>query len=216
MSDNPNYHLSGHSTGRECIGILLAGGMSKRFGSNKLVQTIDGQPVAKLSANALSSVCRLSFEAGTGLSGLPRIHNTLGSGPLAAIAESVRHLRDQGILSLNQCALILAGDVPSITASTLHIIANWPGAASVVPVVNGQKQYLAARWSARSLDRSNLLVRNGILRVRDALNLPETQYLSMDTWDDPNNLEFLDIDTLEELHKIVTARQIYAKGRSRS
>ena len=208
MNNLPRYQFQNRAAGGNCIGMLLTGGKSKRFGSDKLVHTIEGQTVAELSAHALSLACDTCFEVGLGLTGLPAIHDSSGQGPLAAIAQSVMYLRDQKILEFGQCALVLAGDVPLITASTLRIVANWPGRTSLVPVVNGREQYLAARWSPESLDRSIFLTKNGLMKVSKALDVSGTQRLSMDAWESQDNQEFLDIDTPDELRKLVNAELI--------
>ncbi len=213
MNNRPEYQFLNRAAEVNCIGMLLTGGMSRRFGSNKLVQKIEGRTVAKLSADALSLACHTCFEVGLGLTGLPVIHDSSSLGPLAAIAQSVKYLRDQKILEFDQCALVLAGDVPLITVPTLRIIANWPGRDSLVPVVNGREQYLAARWSPESLDRSIFLTNNGIMKVREALDVSGTQRLSMDAWDNQDNPEFLDIDTPDELRKLINAHLICTPDR---
>ncbi len=183
-----------------CIGLLLAGGDSTRFGQNKLTQCISGSRIAELAAKALASVCQNSFEAGTGLTDLVQVPGSLGCGPLGAIAKTVHHLRESADFDPRASAIVLAADLPLISPATLHLLADWPGTANVVPVVNGRGQYLAARWSAKALDIALALHQRGVFRVRDALTLTETHWLSYDRWED--SMEFLDVDTPEDLLQV--------------
>ncbi len=197
-----------------CVGILLTGGASKRFGNDKLAQRIDGLSVAELAARSLSAVCESSYEAGNSLTDLPQIPGTLGQGPLAAIAHAVSFLRQRALLDISQCAIVLAGDVPLIQPSTLAILNNWPGSSSVVPVVDGEGQYLAARWSAESLDKSKYLVSTGVRKVREALILPSTQWLTIEMWENMSHLEFLDVDTPEDFSRAIDTRRTNLDGRA--
>ncbi len=190
---------------KPCVGILLAGGSSKRFGKDKLVQKIGDCIVVERAAKSLSAVCHHSFEAGTGLTELAQIPGTVKLGPLAAIAKTVEHLRSSGVLGETQSAIVLAGDLPFISPSTISVLANWPGTASVVPVVDKREQYLTARWSAEALQRSVEFRHKGLLRVRDALDLPQTQWLSIEEWENQASFEFIDMDTPEDLARAIKA-----------
>lgn len=198
-----------------CVGILLAGGSSKRFGKDKLSQRIGDFLVVELAAKSLSAVCHSSFEAGAGLTDLPQIPDTVQLGPLAAVAKTVEHLRRNGVLDSTQSAIILAGDLPFISPSTISLLANWPGAASVVPVIAKKEQYLTARWSAEALERSVDLRHKGLLRVRDALDLPQTQWLSIDEWENRTSFEFIDMDTPEDLARAIKAEAFNVEGIAR-
>ncbi|MDA8271781.1 MAG: NTP transferase domain-containing protein [Actinomycetota bacterium] len=197
---------------KPCVGILLAGGSSKRFGKDKLSQRIGNCLVVELAAKSLSAVCNSSFEAGAGLTKLAQIPDTVQLGPLAAIAKTVEHLRSSGVLEATQSAIVLAGDLPCISPSTISLLANWPGTASVVPVVDEREQYLTARWSAEALQRSIDLRHKGLLRVRDALDLPQTQWLSIDEWENQASFEFIDMDTPEDLARAIKAGAFSVEG----
>ena len=197
-----------HTTSRSgCVGILLTGGASRRFGNDKLTQKIDDSSIAELAARSLSAACQNSYEAGNTLTDLPQIPGTRGQGPLAAIASAVRFLRQRELLDPGQGAIVLAGDVPFIQPSTLAILDHWPGSSSVVPVVNGKGQYLAARWSEESLDISQALVSTGVRKVREALVLPRTQWLTIEMWENRSYFEFLDVDTPEDFSGAIETRR---------
>lgn len=198
----------------QCVGILLTGGASKRFGNDKLAQRIGDSSVAEMAARSLGTACERSYEAGNGLTELPQIPGTLGLGPLAAIAQTVSFLRQRELLDLNQCAIVLAGDVPFIQPSTLAILNHWPGSASVVPVVDSESQYLAARWSAESLDKSKALVSTGVRKIREALVLPSTQWVTIEMWDKSCYFEFLDVDTPEDFSRAIEIRRASIDGKA--
>lgn len=209
------FHLSEHNTTRSgCVGILLTGGASRRFGNDKLTQRVDDSFIAELAARSLSTACENSYEAGNSLTDLPQIPGTLGQGPLAAIAHAVSFLRQRELLDLGQCAIVLAGDVPFVQPSTLAILNHWPGSSSVVPVIDGEGQYLAARWSAESLDKSAALVSTGVRKVREALVLPRTQWLTIEMWEKENYFEFLDVDTPEDFSRAIETRRASLDGRA--
>ena len=216
MSHQPGCNLKNHLTPTECVGLLLTGGTSQRFGRNKLTQPLGRQSVVQFAAQALTTTCRTTFEVGAGLTDLPQIPDSMGRGPLAAIAQAVTYLRANGILKSHQCALVLAGDVPLISSSTLAIIAHWPGNSSVIPVVNGREQYLAARWSPQCLDNSVTFAKRGSLKIKNALDAPKTQYLSLNKWNNDRNFEFLDVDTPDQISKVTDALRTITERRPQS
>lgn len=182
----------------ESMGILLTGGNSRRFGSNKLLNKIGDDEIAQLAAATLTAACDQSFEAGIGLTSLPQIPDLYNEGPLRAISVAAIFLRENGFLDPSQSALILAGDMPLMQTATLKMLINWPGDKSVVPVIHDQPQYLAARWSSRSLHKAVELVQLGVRKVRLALEDDATLWVNYDVWENEHSYQFLDVDTKDD------------------
>lgn len=183
----------------QCIGMLLSGGLSTRFGSNKLVVEVQGRKIADIAADALTGACSNVVEIGAGITDLPLIRDSKFEGPLSAIAHAVQQLREHRLLGELDSALVLAADMPFITTNTLATIAHWPGSSSVVPVVAGQPQYLCSRWSPQALESSISIYAEGGRRAADALTCNSIHWLTLDIWNEPDNLEFRDIDTEQDL-----------------
>lgn len=201
---------------RKSVGILLTGGKSRRFGSNKLLRKIGEDELAQLAAKSLTAVCDQSFEAGIGLTSLPQIPYTLNEGPLQAVSMSAVFLRESGSLQPLQSTLVLAGDMPFIKATTLNGLVEWPGDKSVVPIVHGKPQYLAARWSSRSLDKAVELVQMGIRKAGLALEDEETLWVNYGVWENEKAYEFRDIDTIDDFElALKTYEDLIGRGPSK-
>jgi molybdopterin-guanine dinucleotide biosynthesis protein A len=139
--------------------LLLTGGASRRMGFDKSLVRIGGVPLALRVGRRARLVATPALEVGPGHSGLPTASESHpGSGPLAALADGVAALR---ALGFGGPALVLCTDLPRIDTGTLTTLANWPGAGSVVPLLQGRPQPLCARWSAADLDAVAGLVAAG-------------------------------------------------------
>jgi molybdopterin-guanine dinucleotide biosynthesis protein A len=101
-------------------GLVLAGGRSRRFGSDKRLALFDGNELVRLAAAKLAAVCDGIVYVGVGarseqlpVSGLAVLiaDDVRGRGPLGGIATALRRSRD-GLL-------VLACDLPLVRVSTL-------------------------------------------------------------------------------------------------
>ena len=78
-------------------GIVVAGGSSKRFGRNKLVEMVDGTELRHHSIAAASTACEnvivVGFDVETNYSNVTVVReNPPGSGPFAAVAAGIDEL----------------------------------------------------------------------------------------------------------------------------
>ena len=103
--------------------MVLAGGRSRRFGSDKRVALFDGAELVRLAMRKLASVCdgMLFVATGAERERLPGTGRAVlltdeppGCGPLGGIAAGLRRARD-GVL-------VLACDLPIVRTSTLDRI----------------------------------------------------------------------------------------------
>ena len=136
---------------RAMTGLVLAGGASRRMGSDKALLDIDGRPLVEHVARRLSGVCVevLVAPGDRALAGLtwPLVADrVLGQGPLAGIL---------GGLAVARTALmaVAAVDMPEVDAGVLADLADrWDDAAdAVVPVVAGRPQPLHAVYATAAL-----------------------------------------------------------------
>lgn len=187
-------------------GILLTGGRSRRMGFDKAALLIDGHRCAEIVGAKLAATVSPAFEVGPGYSGLPSLREEPpGEGPLVAIVA--------GWVALSQSGhrgpvLVVAGDLPLVTVEILRLLADWPGSGSVVPVVNGRRQPLCARWSAATLEQAAVAAASGERSLRGLFG-EGTEFLREDAWGHLTaGSAFADIDTPEDLARLGIARGV--------
>ena len=115
------------------LGLVLAGGRSSRFGSDKALAELDGETLLDRATSQLRTWCNEVRIAGRerGLPDWPRA----GMGPLAGIAAGLRHAQAHGFASVLSCgvdSVELPGDLlatlspaPAYFASQ-PVIGHWP------------------------------------------------------------------------------------------
>jgi molybdopterin-guanine dinucleotide biosynthesis protein A len=150
-------------------GLLLTGGASSRMGATKATLLVDGEPLGQRAARLLASVCDPVFEVGPGHTSLPVVTEPVpGQGPLAALvagADALDALGPPGPL------LLLACDLPHVTAELLQTLATWPGSGSVVPLdAAGEPQPACARFSTSAQERARAALAGGARALRALLD----------------------------------------------
>ncbi|HZU80927.1 MAG TPA: molybdenum cofactor guanylyltransferase [Acidimicrobiales bacterium] len=182
-------------------GLLLTGGASRRLGRDKATVAFGGERCAARVAGVLATVARPVLEIGPGVSGLRSVPDAQpGAGPLAALVTGCRAL---GTERTGIPVLVLACDVPLVTAALLRLLATWPGTGSAVPLVDGRPQPLCARFSAAAVARATAALAGGERSLRPLLASPDVELLDASVWGpvaDP--VVFVDIDTPEDLARV--------------
>jgi molybdenum cofactor guanylyltransferase len=182
-------------------GIVLTGGASKRMGVDKTMLHFDGEPCVARIERALRAVASPCLEVGPGRTSFPSlVEANPGNGPLMAIAAGCKALL---ALGHDGPALVVAGDLPLLTEHLLNWLATQPGDGSVVPIVDGWRQPLLARWSQRDLRTAVQAVERG---QRSLCGLPGstgTMLANEAMWSTVATAEvFSDIDTPEDLRRL--------------
>jgi molybdopterin-guanine dinucleotide biosynthesis protein A len=185
-------------------GLLLTGGASRRLGRDKGALVLAGatESLAERTARLLASVARPALEVGPGYSGLPALREDApGAGPLAAVAAGTRRLR---ALSWTGPAIVVATDLPRLTAGLLAWLAGHPSPRSVIPVVAGSPQTLCARYAPADLDLAVELAASGRRAMRDLLDRIDAELAGPDRWQAAagDHDVLLDIDTPADLARI--------------
>ena len=182
-------------------GLVLTGGSSRRMGRDKAALLVDGVSLGERAAAALAAVLHPAFEVGPGWSPLPAVTEPEpGAGPLGALAAGAAALSMAGH---SGPAVVLATDLPFVTADLVRVLASHPSEATVVPLVAGRRQLLAARYSPRALEVAPALFAAGGRSL--AVLLDEVDVVDMTEEDlrgvvDLRELE--DVDTPEDLARL--------------
>lgn len=180
-------------------GYVLAGGRSSRMGSDKALLALGGKPllqrVADAVREAVGAVVIVGDAARHSRFGAPVIADEFpGAGPLAGIHVALKH-------STNDWNLIVACDMPGLTAATLHGLARiralFPAADAVLPVAGGREQPLCAIYRRRLLPTIESALEHGnlkIMRVLEGARLARIDF--------PNQEAFRNINTPEEWREL--------------
>ncbi len=121
------------------LGVVLAGGRSSRFGSDKALALFAGRPLLAHAAAALAPHCASVGVAGRPMEELPSIADwpEPGLGPLGGLAGALRHAAVQefdAVLSCGVDCVALPGDLlerlspPPAFVHAQPVIGLWPTA----------------------------------------------------------------------------------------
>lgn len=105
---------------RALTGILLAGGQSRRFGSDKALVVFEGEAMQDRAWRLLGEACGERLLVGPGGIDDP------GTGPVAAIAAGLRR-------ATHEVAVVIPVDMPLLTVEALHALADACRDAAVGP-----------------------------------------------------------------------------------
>jgi molybdopterin-guanine dinucleotide biosynthesis protein A len=156
-------------------GVVLTGGASRRMGRDKAFVEVDGRPMVRIAAAALSAAgaravhCVGGDQAALSRLGLDAVADLHpGEGPLGGLAVALR-LADPALP-----VMVLTCDLVRIDAATVLAVlaglAASPAAALAAPVVDGRPQYLTAAYRpARCADAVDAAFAAGERAVRAGL-----------------------------------------------
>src|SRR5262245_39099031 len=113
------------------------------MGRDKATMVVDGEALAVRTARVLQTLCEPVIEVGSGVAGIRTVReDPPGAGPLAALFAGYNALATDGPV------MLLACDLPFVTADVVRAVLEHPHPGSVVPLAGGREQYACARWSA--------------------------------------------------------------------
>lgn len=171
------------------------------MGRDKSGLMVGGVTLAARTACLLREVVERAIEVGPGVSGLVSTREEpLGEGPLVAIVEGRRALRELGH---DGAVLVVACDLPLLSSPLLTLLRDWDAPGSVVPVVRGTPQPLCARWGPHDLDGARDLVDAGARSLRHLVHQPDVTLLDESIWrEHVGEDEFSDVDSPEDAHRL--------------
>jgi molybdopterin-guanine dinucleotide biosynthesis protein A len=157
--------------------------------------------LAERTAQLLVSVVETAVEVGPGVSGLESTREEPpGEGPLVAIAEGRRSLRERGH---EGAVLVVACDLPLLSTQLLILLRDWDAPGSVVPIVRGMPQPLCAKWGPRDLDSAREMVSAGVQSLRHLISQPGVVLLDESIWRDRVNEDaFTDVDSPDDARRL--------------
>ncbi|MCM3709420.1 molybdenum cofactor guanylyltransferase [Sporosarcina luteola] len=150
-------------------GIVLAGGLSSRFGSPKAFAEWEGRPFYEVSLTALSPFCEESIivtrpelveRFPEGMHVTTDIEPFRGEGPIAGILSGMEKL----------CAehyIVLPCDMPFMTADVVGRLLECHSSGVTAVVLDGKYHPLVSIWDAGTLPGLREALENGKRRVMD-------------------------------------------------
>ena len=129
------------------LGVVLAGGQSSRFGSDKALAELDGNTLIARAVGQAGGWCDDVLVVGREQAPAPTIPDwpRAGMGPLGGLAAALRHAAGKGydaVLSIGVDAPLLPHDLPALLApapaylAAQPVIGLWPvGALPVIEAI---------------------------------------------------------------------------------
>jgi len=192
--------------------VLLAGGASSRMGRDKANLEYGSEPAAAQTARLLSRLFQeVWIVGGDPPAGAPGRRVADVDGPQCALRGLVSAL----MAASGDRVLVIATDLPFITADLLLALVAWPEADAVVPRADGRLHPLCAiyrRVPVLAASRSRLaggqLALGGLLAALDVHTMEESDVRAVD----PDGVALTNVNTPEELARALE----YARSRTRS
>ncbi len=142
------------------LGVVLAGGKSRRFGSDKALALLDGRPLIAHAVEALSGWCDHVVITGRMAGPAPCLPDwpRPDMGPLAGLAAALRLAGDEGFGAVLSCGVDspgLPGDLPALLGSSPACLADqpvigiWPASAASVAeaILSGSGKHSMYRFA---------------------------------------------------------------------
>ena len=188
-------------------GIVLAGGRSTRFGSDKLLVPYHGSPllhraIARVGEASDDVIVVMSPAAADPAmpAGARVVHDSSeGEGPLAGLHA--------GLLAAvrSDLALVVGGDMPDLQPPVLRamvlVLLDGPGDAAALATVDGPSPLPIALRTWPAADAVHTLLHAGRRRLGDVLDVLDTTVIDETTWTamDPGRRSLFDVDRPEDL-----------------
>jgi molybdopterin-guanine dinucleotide biosynthesis protein A len=183
------------------VGIVLAGGESRRMGRDKAALALGGATLAAGAAQRLAAVCPEVAVADRGrqlVPGFPSLADGPGRGPAAGLLGAARAYPGRPLLAL-------ACDLPYVPVPLLAELARQEDVDWFLPRWSGGAEPLCALWGERALARLEARVARGIYALWSLANEEDLAIRWLDedrlaAFGPPGAL-FLNVNTPEELER---------------
>lgn len=185
-------------------GIVLAGGLSSRFGSPKAFAEWEGRPFYELSLAALEPFCEecivvtrpeLVDRFPEDLLVMTDIEPFIGQGPIAGILSGMENLRAERYI-------VLPCDMPYMTADIIGRLLECHSSGVTAVVLDGKYHPLVSVWDAVALPDLREALENGKRRVMDVQEKHGVRWIEGEllTEDDASRL-FMNANTPDALER---------------
>lgn len=174
------------------LGVVLAGGQARRFGSDKALAVLGGRTLLERAVDRLAGWCGRVVVVGREIAPVETLADwpAPGMGPLGGLAAALRLARDEGydaVLSCGVDAGLLPDDLPVLLGAGPAYVADqpviglWPVSAcdAIATILHGDGKHsmkaLAAAVGARAVDlpggTANINTRADLAALRDGMEL---------------------------------------------
>ena len=155
------------SPGSEPVGVVLAGGASRRFGRDKARFEIEGETLAARAARKLGEVCDEVVVADRGRGVVPAarsIEDGAGRGPAAGVLGAADRFPERALL-------VLACDLPNVPLALLGALLE-PREDWIAPRVECRIETTCALYTPRAVTALRRRVAKGDLALRSLAMAP--------------------------------------------
>jgi|SRR5690625_1601135 len=180
-------------------GILLVGGMSRRYGSPKAFAQYKGQAYYEIAYEILLTVCpRVMIVTREEL--LPKFPNHLevlvdlpsvkGKGPLAGIYSVMSHVD-------SEYYVVMPCDLPLMTVKVMNYLIAQHRSKVTVATMNEQIQPLVSVWDSEMKPQISKSLQNNQLSMKETFNKTLVNFVSVDHLHS-NRPVFMNINTQDQ------------------
>ena len=194
-------------TNNTVSGIVLAGGVSRRLGRNKALESIGGEPLIARVIGRLSEIAGETVVVVADMdqaARLPRPNESIitedvypGKGSLGGIFSGLRR-------AASPWSMVVACDMPFLNLDLIRFMLSLrEGQDVVVPVVEGRPEPTHALYSKSCLPFIDDQLKSGDLKIARFYDKVEVRYVSEEetTRFDPDRLSFFNVNTQEDLDR---------------
>ncbi|MEL3972765.1 molybdenum cofactor guanylyltransferase [Rossellomorea oryzaecorticis] len=191
---------------KNVMGVILAGGKSRRFGSNKGFALYKGIPFYEWSIRAMkkaveSCVLVTSRELESeykAIAGMPVIVDDSSfkeSGPLGGVYTAMSEMAPA------EWYVLLPIDVPYINSSIIEQIieVDGKGFKAIIPIIEGKKQFLIAAYHYSLKDMIYEQLRSGNYRMQSLVESIDVLYIKEKEMGKNANVSFRNVNTVQDL-----------------
>lgn len=191
---------------KNVMGVILAGGNSRRFGSNKGFALYKGVPFYEWSLRAMKKTvdsCVLvtsrelesEYKAITGMPVIVDDSSFKESGPLGGMYTAMSEMAQA------EWYVLLPIDVPYINSCIIEKIieADGTGFKSIIPIIEGKKQFLIAAYHYSLKDVIYEQLRSGNYRMQSLVDSIDVLYIEEKEMGKNAGVSFRNVNTVQDL-----------------
>ena len=195
--------------------IVLAGGVSRRLGRDKAVESIGGQPlisrvIGRLASMSQQTVVVVNDQSRASVLPLPEtatvaVDRYPGKGSLGGIFTGL-------LASEHPWGLVVACDMPFLSTGLLtHMLSLREGFDAVVPLLEGRPETTHAVYAKSCLPIIERRLQADDLKIANFFDEVRVKFVPQDDVErlDPDHLSFFNINTQEDLDRALV---LAAKG----